>query len=250
MNPVLILAHNNIDLTKQCVESLRKQDIPVTIFILDNASTDSTSMWLGLEENYDIRYLYFSENLGFSRGINEGMKWVFSTKDEYGKTPQWCLCTGSDTIMPPSYYRTLLDLNLPVVSGVQDIDGHRVTMDDLDKPFPVHPINPNPDFSCLLWRKEAWEKLGGLDESMVNYASDCDLHVRSNRLGLVMSHAQIPFFHYGSSTLKNAPPKEARTLHMQADADRLSFAEKWGFTVGSAEYVAQFAPINFGIDAK
>jgi hypothetical protein len=152
--------------------------------------------------------------------------------------------------MPPSYYRLLLELNLPVVSGVQDIDGHRVTMEDLEKPFPVQPINPNPDFSCLLWRKEAWEKLGGLDESMVNYASDCDLHVRAHRLGIIMSHAQIPFFHYGSSTIKNAPPREKRQIEMQADADRMEFYRKYGFHVWSPEYAAQFDERFFGVDAK
>jgi hypothetical protein len=184
-------------------------------------------------------------NTGFSHGINVGLKWVFElTGTDY------CLCPGSDTIMPPSYYRLLLDLNLPVVSGVQDIDGHRVTMEDLDKPFPVQPINPNPDFSCLLWRKEAWEKLGGLDESMVNYCSDCCAHLRAHRMGLGMFHTQIPFFHYGSSTIKNAPPKEKRQIEMQADADRLTFATKWGFTVGSPQYAAQFDPENFGVDNK
>jgi hypothetical protein len=182
-------------------------------------------------------------NTGFSYGINVGLKWVFELTGA-----DHCLVPGSDTIMPPSYYRLLLDLNLPVVSGVQDIDGHRVTMEDLDKPFPVQPINPNPDFSCLLWRKEAWEKLGGLDEAMMNYCSDCCAHLRAHRMGLGMFHAQIPFFHFGSATIRNSPPKERRMLDMQADADRLTFAEKYGFTVGSKQYQEQFASELFGVD--
>jgi GT2 family glycosyltransferase len=242
MNPALVLTYGNLELTKQCVESLRKQDIPVSIFAVDNGSKDETVEWFEAQE---IPCMIFQENTGFSHGINKGLDWVFRAMNA-----DYCLCPGSDTIMPPSYYRLLLDLNLPVVSGVQDIDGHRVTLEDLDKQFPVQPINPNPDFSCLLWRKEAWEKLGGLDESMVNYASDCDLHVRAHRLGIVMSHAQIPFFHYGSSTIKNAPPREKRQLDMQADADRLTFAQKWGFTVGSPQYAAQFSPEAFRCENK
>lgn len=242
MNPALVLTYGNLELTKQCVESLRKQDIPTSIFIADNGSKDETVSW---SQEQQIPCLTLMVNTGFSHGINVGLKWVFELTGA-----DHCLCPGSDTIMPPSYYRLLLDLNLPVVSGVQDIDGHRVTLEDLDKQFPVQPINPNPDFSCLLWRKEAWEKLGGLDESMVNYASDCDLHVRAHRLGIVMSHAQIPFFHYGSSTIKNAPPREKRQLDMQADADRLTFAQKWGFTVGSPQYAAQFSPEAFRCENK
>ena len=242
MNPALILTHNSLSLTQKCVESLRNQDIPVSIFAVDNASSDGTQEWFAKE---DIPCMLFQTNTGFSHGINKGLDWVFNAM-----SADYCLVPGSDTVMPNNYYRTLLELNLPVVSGVQDIDGHRVTMEDLEKPFPIEPIRPNPDFSCLLWRKEAWDTLGGFDVSMVNYCSDCDMHLRAHRLGLVMSHAQIPFFHYGSATLKNAPPKERRLLDMQGDCDRIAFKTKWGFREGGEEYKKQFSPDFFGIDNK
>jgi GT2 family glycosyltransferase len=239
VNPALIVTHNNLDLTKQCVESLRNQDIPVDILVVDNGSTDDTLDWCAEE---GLQFISLGENTGFSRGMNVGLGMMFDT----GRA-DYCLCPGSDTILPPFYYRSLLELNLPVVSGVQDIEGHRVTLEDLTKAFPVQPVRPNPDFSCLLWRKEPWLALGGLDEAMVSYASDCDMHLRAHRAGIGMFHApHIPFFHYGSSTIKNAPPKEKRTLEMQADADRLAFAEKWGFEVGSPKYADAFDPKFFG----
>ncbi len=245
MNPALILTHGNLSLTQQCVESLRKQDIPVSIYVVDNASGDETATWAASERGVTL-LAAFTENTGFSKGTNYGMDRIFG---ELGA--EWCLALGSDTIMPPHYYRTLLELNLPVVSGVQDIDGHRVTMDDLTKTFPVQPVRPNPDFSSLLWQKWPWLALGGLDESMVSYASDCDMHLRAHRMGIGMFHApHIPFFHYGSSTIKNAPIKEKRQLEMQADADRMAFAEKYGFEVGSLQYAAAFDPKFFGIDKK
>ena len=37
---------------------------------------------------------------------------------------------------------------------------------------------------------------------------------------------------------------------MQADADRLAFAEKYGFRVFDPQYAAMFDEKNFGIDAK
>jgi GT2 family glycosyltransferase len=242
MNPALILTHNNLDLTKQCVESLRKQDIPVDVFVADNGSSDKTVEWTQQEQ---IPCLTFLTNTGFSYGINMGLKWVFELTGA-----DYCLVPGSDTILPTAYYSTLLELNLPVVSGVQELDGRRVTMEDLEKPFSVQPLNSNPDFSCLLWRKETWEKLGGLDERMVNYASDNDLHLRAHRSGLVMTSARVPFFHYGSSTINNAPAREKREIEMQADADRLTFAEKWGFRIGSPQYHAQFGPEFFGAAKK
>jgi GT2 family glycosyltransferase len=244
MNPALILTHGNLALTKQCVESLRKQDIPVSIFAVDNCSSDGTQKYF---EDEDIPCMLMATNTGFSHGVNVGLKWMF----ESDLKADYCLVPGSDTIMPPSYYRSLLELNLPVVSGVQDIDGHRVTMEDLTKEFPVQPIRPNPDFSSLLWRKWPWLELGGLDSAMVSYASDCDMHLRAHRTGIGMYHApHIPFFHYGSSTIKNAPLKEKRTLEMQADADRMAFEEKWGFEVGSPKYAAAFDPKFFGTNQK
>ena len=45
MNPTLLLTRNNLNLTKLCVESLRKQDIPTNIYIVDNGSKDGTWQW-------------------------------------------------------------------------------------------------------------------------------------------------------------------------------------------------------------
>ena len=42
MNPVLILTHNNLDITKKCVDSVFRQDNDAKPFIYDNGSTDGT----------------------------------------------------------------------------------------------------------------------------------------------------------------------------------------------------------------
>jgi len=241
MNPILVLTHNSLSLTQKCVESIRKQDIETSPFIVDNGSTDGTLEWCQKEF---IPCMVFEKNTGFSHGTNVGLSWIFGPMGA-----EHCLCPGSDVVLPTYYYRSLLELNLPVVSGVQDIDGHRVTMEDLTKSFPVKPVNPNPDFSSILWRKEAWEALGGLDESMFNYCSDCDAHIRAHRKGIGMFHApHIPFYHKGSSTIRNADPKEKRWLNLKADDDRRIFAEKWGHPENGPKYDANFARENFGID--
>ena len=181
---------------------------------------------------------------GFSHGINKGLDWVFRAMNA-----DYCLCPGSDTIMPPSYYRLLLDLNLPVVSGVQDIDGHRVTLEDLDKQFPVQPINPNPDFSCLRWRKEAWRNLVG-----GRIHGELRLRLRSTR---------------PCSPLRNRDEPRADTLlslwveyHQERSSEREKatrhasrcrpayFCAEMGFTVGSPQYAAQFSPEAFRCENK
>ena len=69
MNPVLILTHNNLELTKRCVESVLKQDIPTEVLIYDNGSTDGTVEWLPEEwVRSDKRVTY--SLLGSNRGVS------------------------------------------------------------------------------------------------------------------------------------------------------------------------------------
>lgn len=239
MNPVLILTHNNLELTKRCVDSLRQQDIPTDIFIVDNGSTDGTLDWCADEH---IQVVILGSNTGFSHGINVGLGLLFEKTKA-----QWCFVPNSDTEFAPWHYRLLLERNLPVVSGVQHIDGHRVTLEDLKMVPPIEPIRPNPDFSALLFRREVWESLGGFDERMKNYCSDCDMHVRAHLAGIGMFHAHIPYFHVGSATLANASPEECRIIQEWQRPDWGVFREKWGCLPGTPEYDALFAPELFGV---
>ena len=241
MNPVLVLVHNNLKYTQRCVESLLAQDVHTTVFLVDNGSTDQTQQWMA--EQPEIHYLRFESNTGFSHGVNEGLKWVFSHIDENGNTTEHCLCVGSDTILPPWFYSSLALLDLPFVSGVAVEDMEQIA----NPPEPSDPV-PHPDFSAWLTTKELWEKLGGLSEDMVSWASDCDMHVRAHRLGIMLWKINKPFFHIRSRTLELAPKREKRLLEMQADADRMTFAQKWKARVGSPQYADLFSPDCFGID--
>ena len=44
-NPVLILSYNALPLLKRCVESVRNQDAPTQIVVLDNGSSDGSREW-------------------------------------------------------------------------------------------------------------------------------------------------------------------------------------------------------------
>jgi GT2 family glycosyltransferase len=242
MNPTLLLTRNNLNLTKLCVESLRKQDIPTNIYIVDNGSKDGTWQWA---EEEHILLDASPLNNGFSEGMNHGLAKIFG---ELGA--EHCLCVGSDTILPTYFYRTLLSLNLPVVSGVQDINGHRVTLEDLSMEPPIQPLRPAPDFSALLFKREAWEAVGPLDCNMRNYASDCDFHVRAHLMGVRMYHAHVPFFHEGSATIRFAPDEERRDISRRADLDRLEFQRKHGVSCQSKEYGLLFREELFGANKE
>lgn len=248
MNPVLILTHNCLEMTKRCVESVRKQDIPTFLFVFDNGSTDGTQEWL---ESNKIAGVGLNENKGVSHGWNKTLTVMFdglygnTDVFEDGKTANHVLVLNNDLILPTFFYRELLNYNLPFVTGRET-----TTLSDLDLPFEQGSLGGGPQFSAFLIRKDAWEKIGPFDESMVSWASDMDYHIRAHRLGINLQSAPVRYYHERSSTIESASLKEKRKLQMQADADRLAFSEKYGFRVFDPQYTAMFDEKNFGIDAK
>jgi GT2 family glycosyltransferase len=231
MNPVLILTRNNLALTKRCVESVRKQDVPVELYVVDNGSTDGTEEWLG--ERMRGFYTKLGINLGVSWAWNHGLGYLLSPIMLASRTH--CLVIGNDTVLPPWFYRELLSYDVPFVTGIA-VD----SMDAIQTPAPRMPLCPSPDFSAFLIRKDCWDKVGPFDERMKLYASDCDYHVRAHRLGVPLWKANVPFYHERSSTLRLAPPGEKAQIQEQANKDREMFRSLYGCLPGTKEYEALF----------
>ena len=235
-NPVLILTHNNLDLTRRCVESVLAQDIETQIQILDNASTDGMDHWI--KPMGVLPVIYCKENLGVSKGWNDGLTDLFSEPSR-----DHVLVIGNDTVLPSWFYSTLLSYDLPFVSGVA-VDNMEQIVSLPERTEPV----PNPDFSAWLIKRSVWEKVGPFSDAMVSWASDCDFHVRAHRLGINLLKVNVPFYHVHSRTIELAPTREKRMLEMQADSDRMTFSEIWKCRVGSPQYAELFSEESFGID--
>jgi GT2 family glycosyltransferase len=225
VNPVLLLTRNNLSLTKRCIESVRQQDIPVAIGVIDNGSRDGTCEWLS--DQPDIQAAYFGSNKGVSHGWNVGLGMVFLAHEH-------CLVIGNDTVLGPWTYSALLSANVPFVTGVD------VGMDPLPEKPDVLPLAPHPDFSCFLIRRSCWEAIGPFSEAMVNYCGDTDYHVRAHRLGIPLWKASVPYNHERSSTMNRALPDEQKALHAQAARDREVFRTLYGCLPGSKEYEQLF----------
>lgn len=229
MNPVLLLTHNCIDLTRRCVDSLLAQDIHPYLVAVDNGSTDGTVEWLGEDLGHvEGECHILRANRGVSFGWNLALGILFR-KPEVTHV----LVTNNDTELPPWAYSELLSYDVPFVTGVA-ID-RRPT----ERPERM-PLTPNPDFSCFLIRRDCWETVGPFDEEMVLYASDCDYHVRAHRLGVPLMKANVPYYHVNSQTLKRATPEERLWIQAQANRDRAVFQKRYGCLPGTKEYDALF----------
>jgi GT2 family glycosyltransferase len=249
MNPVLILTRNCLELTKRCVESVRQQDIPVSIQIYDNESSDGTQAWLDSQE--DIINQSSNVDLGVSAGWNFVLEILFKKqwKRAGHKMQGWgaehVLVLNNDTILPSWFYRQLLSYKLPFISGISVND-----MRQIAEPPPYRTKSPHPDFSAICLTREAWEKIGPFDESMVHYCGDMDYHLRAHRAGIHLYAANCPFYHERSSTLRLAAKEERDAIQAQADADRKVFKEKWGVGANDPAYENLFTEATFGIDRE
>jgi GT2 family glycosyltransferase len=238
MITALVLAHNCLELTKKCVDSLIAQDVPTQIHLVDNGSEDGTAEWYSeLFESDPERYsgTILSENRGVSWAWNYGLQAAFLVGEEYVLVP------NNDTILPSWFISSLLSYKAPFLTGVSV-----GTMAEIEtKPEHSEPT-PHPDFSAFLISADAYRAVGPFDEKMINYAGDCDWHIRAHRAGVPLMGINLPFYHERSSTLRLSSPSEKRAIEIQADRDRAAFRAKYGFMPWDPEYAQAFSPETFG----
>lgn len=247
MNPVLILVRNNLAMTLRCIDSALSQTIPVKVMLIDNDSDAQTSEGLrDYVRRRELEVWRFVPQLGVSEGWNFGirslMTWSFINEPLFHAPTrgffQHVLVLNNDTVLPPWFYESLLDFNLPFVTGTSSED---LTCTIKPRPAKDSPLLECPDFSAFLIRRGAWEMVGQFDSSMVHYASDCDYHVRAHRAGMSLyKAAEVEFYHERSSTMQMSSDEERAVIEEQANKDRGVFLAKYGCLPGQPEYAALF----------
>ncbi len=229
-NPCLILTRNNLELTKRCIESVRAQDVPVSIQVYDNESTDGTGEWLSSQE--DVIDQSSGVDLGVSAAWNFCLDILFSTTNDGGGCwhSDHVLVINNDTVIPPFFYRELLSHEVPFVTGTATDQMEGLVMPERKS------LTYGPDFSAFLIRRECWEEVGPFEEQMVLYCQDCDYDIRALRLGIPLWKSNMPFYHVNSQTLKRAAPADAAEIQARANDDREVFRQKYGCLPGTREY--------------
>ena len=100
---IIILTWNQLALTKECLASIERHTPEAhEIILVDNGSTDGTLPWLkeqvGGRENYVL--IANSENLGFSKGCNQGIEAARGTD---------ILLLNNDTVVTPNWLDGLME---------------------------------------------------------------------------------------------------------------------------------------------
>lgn len=234
MNWAVILAYNNVHLTKAAVASLQRQDIArgVQVLVVDNASKDSTAAWL--DSRPDLHTMRLTTQDSVAGCWNRALRWLFIEHDA-----PYALVCNNDVMLRSDAYRWLVEDGGLFVTCVGKRDPECIKP-PLAWPDPAAK-RPHPDFSCYLMRRECFDRVGEFDENFKRaFCEDGDMHVRLHKAGIRAECLELPFYHYGSATVKHCDVKERLAIQRQADLNRRYFAQKYGFEMASEEYYRFF----------
>ncbi len=193
---------------EKSIEKLIKKEV----ILVDNGSTDATENFI--KKNYPtINYLKLDQNYGFAKAINTGAK---KAKGRY------LLFLNNDCFLKKDTVKKMIEFleknkeyvaTQPVVYNIKDKMLKIEDKEPLDKQFTKGEVGylvelgkgkaeviHNSEFraqnkkekdryvyglsaSCLLIRKEVFEKIGMFDESFHSYLEDVDLFIRLAKRG-------------------------------------------------------------------
>jgi GT2 family glycosyltransferase/FMN phosphatase YigB (HAD superfamily)/predicted Zn-dependent protease len=217
---VIVLAHNQLEHTRKCVESLLAHiRAPSEIIFVDNASTDGTAEFLaGLRERHpNFKVITNRKNLGFAADNNQGLA---IAKGEI------LVLLNNDTLVTPGWIEgmaAVLDADAAVglvgpvsnrVSGPQQIPTNYTSdaaMFDFAKSWREQNQGQSQTVTrlvgfCLLFKRAVLDAIGGLDERFGsgNFEDD-DFCLRAKFAGFGSRIARGVFVHHtGSQTFRGA----------------------------------------------
>jgi len=196
----IILNYKNYHDVRICILSLLKQDLPsdshLSLLIIDNNSGDDYTKQLATEFP-EHQYIYNEDNLGFAKGVNQGIHLGRDQSDYF-------LLVNNDAELAPDCLRLLLEASQgsalagPAIMYKEDPDiiwqgggffsKLRMNIIVPDKNKVISDCETQSvDFlsGCiLLIPKTVVDHLGRLDEKFFFYGEDLDFCLRAKRAGV------------------------------------------------------------------
>lgn len=236
---IIILAHDQLEYTKQCVASIRRhtQKDTYELILIDNGSTDGTTNWLKRQE--DIIGIFNDKNYGFPKGCNQGIKVASGTE---------ILLLNNDTIVTPRWLEQLntalySDEKIGVVGCVtnhcsneqeveityQSTEGLQGFADNFNKSDRIKwESRLRLVGFCYLIKGVVAAQVGLLDERFTpGMFEDDDYSLRVLEAGYKLLLCKDTFIHhYGSVSFKADIEQSNQLLSINLQ----KFTDKWGFS--------------------
>jgi GT2 family glycosyltransferase len=208
---LITLTCNNLEkATKPFLNYLYKAQTEFELIIVDNGSTDGTVEFLNeFQKTHDnVKIIYNSENLGFSKGCNQGIK--VTKGDIIG-------LLNNDILFSSDWIKYIVDFiekedNVGFVSP-QCIEGFCNSKHKFEKKTKkisnetISELYIKPNFACVFTKKSVFDKIGLFDENFTPaYFEDDDMIWRATFAGFKNFVLQnIYFYHLGSVTGSTLP---------------------------------------------
>jgi GT2 family glycosyltransferase len=230
---IVIVNYNVKNLLKKCLESIFKyeKDTRFEVIVVDNNSSDDSQKMLKTDFP-QVKLIENKRNLGFSAGCNQGIK------QSQGK---YVLLLNPDTELTPGGFKKMIDFMdsdpkvgicgpkmmdqegniqfscrsfpsyLTAISSSQSILNRIFPDNLLSRKYLLkerdHSQIQEVDWvsgSCLLAKREMFEKVGPLDERFYMYVEDVDLCYRAKKTGFSVFYfpPAVVIHHIGKSTQK------------------------------------------------
>lgn len=210
--------------TKPFIETLYKytDENLFDLIIVDNASSDGTVEYLKeIEEQHkNFKLICNSENLGYSKGNNIGIKmalegdyefigllnndvllapdWLENTLKIFEMDKQLGMISPRDAGRPKFYKKKITAKNY--------LENYKKYLAKFKEPFKYM---LEPLFSCVIIKREVIEKIGLMDENFTPaFWEDQDYCLRASYAGYSLATSNLAFVFHNHSTTSSAISKE------------------------------------------
>ena len=239
---IVVVTVDGLPFTRLCLESVlgHTEEAGFELVVVDNGSSDGTRAYLGALAQRDprARPIFNGENRGFPAAANQGLA---SARGDV------LVLLNNDAIVAPgwlrSFARHLRDPQIGAVGPVTnrigtdaEVDVHYSTYGgflDAAKGRAEQHAGECRDVEmlamfCLALRREAYERIGALDERFgLGLLEDDDYSERLRRAGYRLACAEdVLVHHFGEVSFGALFANGDRDTLLRANSRR--FAEKWG----------------------
>jgi len=238
---IIIPVFNQIEFTKKCLNAIFQNTPPdlFEIIIIDNASTDETSIFLSnLRER--IKFITNNQNMGFAKACNQGVnkasgKYLLFLNNDTEVQPEWLnslvevldkdksvAAVGSKLLFPD---KTIQHAGVEIVNNQKLPDplvARHIYYQQAENYPKANEISTYQALTaaCLLVRRSAFEAVEGFDELYWNGYEDTDLGFKFQKQGwLLIYQPKSVVIHYES---QSGPERFSRVQH---NIERLH--QKW-----------------------